>query len=121
MILSLGVIVLTSSGCFLLIGAAAGAGGYAYVKGTMQNTVYSTVREIHPASLKALEELGIFITDDELNVHSAKVEGEYADGKKVIVDIEALTERASKIKVRVGTLGDKERSNVIINTIVEHI
>jgi len=121
MILSLGAIVLTSSGCFLLIGAAAGAGGYAYVRGALQKNVDSTVKKIHSSSLKALKGLDIFVTDDELNVHSAKVNGEYADGKRVIVDIEALTERSSKIKVRVGTWGDKDRSLVIIGAIEKQL
>lgn len=111
-------IVTATSGCFaLLLGAAAGAGGVVYVKGGLVQNVDETVEDIHKASLAAVKDLGLFLTADELNRHSAQIKAEYGDGKKVNIKIDAITEFVSKITVRVGLIGNQEDSRLILNAI----
>jgi len=114
----LGLLIFATSGCVpLVLGAAAGAGGYAYVRGELERNFDNSVKDIHKATLRALKTQDVFVQMDELNLHSAKFRGEYEDGKSVTVNIESLTERSSKVKIRVGTFGDEVKSQGLMNAI----
>jgi hypothetical protein len=112
------VTVTTTSGCFaLLLGAAAGAGAAVYVKGDLEKNVEADIKKAHNAVLAGLKKNGIFVISDTLNVHDATTLGEYDDGTKVNVQVKSLTEKSSKIKVRVGVIGDEAKSVEIMNAI----
>ena len=122
LLLSLSFTVLTSSGCFaLLLGGAAGAAGVVYIQGVLEKNFDSSLKDAHEATLKALKSEGIFIKTDELNVANSEVKGEFADGEKIQVNIEALTEKSSKVKVRVGVFGDEAKSNAIMSAIEKRL
>ena len=114
--------LITMVGCIpLLIGAVAGAGGMTYMKGALIHNVDNTVDEANEASLEALKDLQFFVVSDELNKRSSVIKAEYESGKKVSVFIDALTERSSKITIRVGTFGDQEESQAILNAILKKL
>ena len=76
--LSFNIIILVScltlSGCVpLVIGAAAGAGGMAFMKGKLEKNFDLKVDQLHQTTLETLKELNLFVKTDELNVHSARV------------------------------------------------
>ena len=113
---------LTAQGCVpLVLGAAAGAGGMSYIKGSVEKNIEHSIEDIHEATLKALKKLDIFVLDDDITRHEATFKAEYPNGKKVEVVVEALTERSSKIKVRVGILGDQDKGVTILNAILRHL
>jgi hypothetical protein len=110
--------LITMSGCIpLLIGAAAGAGGITYAKGALVQNVDHTVSEVHKAGVAALKKLDLFVTEDKLDKHTAVIRAEYNDGQKIQVFIDALTERSSKITIRIGTFGDRAQSEIILDAI----
>lgn len=110
------------SGCVAFaIGAAAGAGGYGYVKGSLQKNYDYSVVDLHKAALKAIKSLGIEKTDEELNRHSSYIKGVYEDGKKLKIVITALTERSAKIDIRIGILGDESASQMIMSGIEKNL
>jgi len=112
----------TTTGCIpLLIGAAAGIGGMTYVKGTLVHNVDHTVKKVNKASMLALKELNLFILSDELNNRSSVIKAEYEDGKSISVFADAITERSSKITIRVGTFGDQVKSQAILNAILKKL
>jgi len=114
--------LMTMAGCVpLLIGAALGVGGVSYVNGSLVRNVDESVEKIHKATLKALKDLDLFITSDELNKHSANIRAEYEDAKKIHISIEALTEYVAQIKIRIGTFGDQDESHTILNTILKKL
>lgn len=107
-----------ASGCVpLIIGAAVGAGGYAFVKGVLEYNFDANVSSVHKAAVASLKAHKVLIMEDELNKHSAKITGDFEDGQGVKIEIEALTERSSKIKIRVGVIGDEKRSESILGLI----
>ncbi len=119
---ALGVVLIFSifsvAGCVpLVVGAAAGAGGISFVKGKMVKNFDHSLTSVHKASTKALKDLGVLIRDDDVTKHEAEIKAEFDDTKKVTITIEALTERASKITVRVGVFGDEDRSRMIMDAI----
>lgn len=110
--------LMTNSGCIpLLVGAAAGAGGVAYVRGTLEKNVDHSVAQVHKAAGEACKNLKISIQSDDLNQHSARIKGTLDDGKKVQIDVTSLTERSSTIQIRIGMFGDETKSQMILNVI----
>ena len=107
-----------TQGCIpLIIGAAAGAGGVAFVRGKLEKNLDADVKSVHKATIEAFNSLDILVMDDDLINTGGSVYGMDMDDRKVSVDIDALTENASKIGIRVGTLGDEDRSLAILNVI----
>ena len=119
------LLILTSlplTGCVpLVIGAAAGAGGVAYVGGNLQMNLDNPVKSVHSAALDVLKQKGVFVTKDELSRHHSEIKGEFQDGKTVRISTKALTERASKIQIRIGVLGDQYHSAEILDAIQEKL
>lgn len=111
-----------SSGCVPLIaGAAVGAGGVLFAKGVLEKNVDYSLVKVHKAALSACKKLDIYVREDIVNKADATIKGEYEDGKGVDIHIEALTEKATKIKIRIGVFGDEEKSYVIMNTIQQKL
>ncbi|MBI5149438.1 MAG: DUF3568 family protein [Candidatus Omnitrophica bacterium] len=114
--------VMTTSGCFaLLVGAAAGAGGVAWVKGSLEQNFDKPVADLHKASQRALRDIKCVIRSDEIRRHVARIKFEFDDGEKGSIDIRAFTERSSKLKIRVGILGDETKSHIVLNAVLKHL
>ena len=111
-----------NAGCFaVVIGAAAGAGGIAFIKGILTQNVDYDVKKVHEASLKAVKDLALNVSSDQLDVHASMIKGSYPDGKNFSIQLEALTERATNIMIRIGVFGDEERSRMILNAILKRL
>lgn len=115
-------ILLTAQGCVpLLIGAAAGAGGVAWVKGGLEQNFDKTVDQLHRASLAGLRDIKCAVRNDQIRKHLAKIDFEFDDGQKAAININALTERSAKLKIRIGVLGDETKSHIVLNAILKHL
>ena len=112
----------TSAGCIpLLVGAAAGAGGYAFVRGVLVKQFDVSATELHRAAVQALKSLDLSINYDKGDRLSAKVRSEFSDGKDVKIDIVAITEETSQLKIRVGAFGDKLRSEMVLSAVEKNL
>ncbi|MFH1360791.1 MAG: DUF3568 family protein [Candidatus Omnitrophota bacterium] len=120
-----GVIVLILgiqlSGCALLLGAAAGAGGVVWAKGRLQEEINKPLDNLYKATLAGLKDMDLPITFDRKDDMSAKVESKFADGTNVWVDVEYVTDHSTRIVIRVGVLGDQTRSNKILEAIKQKL
>lgn len=113
---------LTSISCVpLLIGGVIGAGTMVYFKGNLKETLPYPVDEVHAATLEALKKQGIFTTSDELSLHTSKIRAQYEDSQKIFIDIKAITENAAEVQIRVGTIGNKVRSELILEGIKSYL
>lgn len=116
------VLLLASSGCVpLVIGAAAGVGGYAWVKGELVHEVAAPAEKLHRAISRAMRDLKLAVYEDKGDRLSAKITAKFADGTDVNINVEAKTERSSTVKIRVGLLGDKEKSEMIFSAIKKRL
>ena len=101
-------------GCVpLLVGAAAGAGGYAWVRGVLVKQFDVPATKLHEAALKALKNLKLPISYDKSDRITATTRSEFSDGKNISLDIRAVTEYSARITIRVGFFGDRLRSEMI--------
>lgn len=111
----LSLTVLTTQGCVLLAGAAVGAGGYAYATGYLAKNLDAHHEDVHAAAMEGLKDIGAFVVSDSIGALESKIHAESDDGRTIKIHVEALTEQASQIKIRVGTFGNEAESLRILN------
>lgn len=112
------LVVVSCSGCIALaVGAVGGAAGVTYVKGNLNDNFDASVKQVHAATVMALESMALPIHENRQDFSSAKLRSEYADGKEIWITIDATTSRSSEIVIRVGATGDQQRSRRILNAI----
>ncbi len=115
-------ILLTAQGCVpLLIGAAAGAGGVVWVKGSLEQNFDKSVDHLHRASLGGLRDIKCAVSSDQIRKHLAKIKFKFDDGQEGTINIKAMTERSSRLKIRAGILGDETKSQIVLNAILRHL
>ena len=122
MLLSFLLFAMELAGCVaLLVGGAAGAGSVVYVKGQLKEDMSTSVPAVHNASISALKGLNLPIIEDNHDKLSANIKSKFADGHDVWIEIESVTAESSKITIRVGILGDENKSRQILDGIHKHV
>ena len=111
-----------SSGCIpLIVGAAGGAAGVAYVMGKVTEELSYDVPVVHRAALTAMKELGLTLSADRADTLSADMESEFADGASIWISLESVEGSRTRVTIRVGLTGDEVRSIKILDTIKQSL
>lgn len=103
-----------SSGCVLVAGGAAAAGTYVWMDGNVESVESAELSEVHAAALGALDEMGVEITEQRADRTAGRIRAETAAGKTVRIDLEPGGVDRTKVRIRVGTMGDKDLSQAIL-------
>lgn len=122
--LGLGLVVLltTSQGCAVLaLGAAGGAAGYAIATGAAAKNYDQPLEYVYQAAHRALADMKAEIIIDDFGAMRTQIHAEDITGRNIRVDIDALTDQTSRVRVRVGNIGSKEAAMLIIDTITGHL
>ena len=109
-----------SSGCVAVAvvgGAAAGAGVVYWVEGALRTTVGHPIRQVHDATVDALNNIGIGIVADKTESFGGDIESALRGGSSVTVHLKAVSSTATEITVRVGTFGDRAQSDMVLDAI----
>jgi len=119
----LGVIFgLFCSGCLALaVGAAGGAAGAVYVMGKLKDELNYPVSVVHDASVAAMNDLGLKLSEDKSDKLSAHMESAFSDGAHVWIDVESRADSRCRLTIRVGLTGDEARARKIHKTIMQHL
>jgi uncharacterized protein YceK len=122
-VLSLLVILcLITSGCAaIVVGAAAGGAAVGYYKGWLVDQIPTTVPKAFEATKAGLKELNLPVYKGRYDQIKGTVDSELADGTNVYVKLRATEGGTTEIKIRVGTIGDKDASHRILKAIKKHI
>ncbi len=113
---------LYSAGCIALaVGAAAGAGVAIWAKGSLEQQFNRPLDPVYRATKTALKKMDLPIHKDKKDDLTANIESEFADGKKVWIEIKFIAKNSTKISVRVGALGDEIRSREILEKIINYL
>jgi len=102
-----------SLGCMLAVGAAAGAGGYYYVRGEVRRDYTYPLTHVYQATLGALQTLEIKDLHTRKDSLKAEIKGYMADGAPVKIYIKRLGDNSTKVRVRVGKMGDHSLGRII--------
>jgi hypothetical protein len=114
------VSVVSFMGCVpLIVGAAAGAGGYAWASGELVKEFTASASDVQRAAVRGLKKLGVSIKEEKHDRLTASIKSKFADGKNISIQISALTEKTTRLKIRVGVFGDKTKSEMVLNSIQE--
>lgn len=113
---------LCCSGCLALaVGAAGGAAGAVYVMGKLKDEVNHPVPVVHDATVAAMNDLELKLSEDKADKVSAHMESEFSDAAHVWIDLETISDSRCRLTIRVGLSGDEVRSRRIYDTIKQHL
>ena len=99
-----------------VIGAAAaavGAGTYYYVKGDLERNYEAPMDKTWEATIKSIEELKLTVESQKHDARSGVIKGKMADEKGFEINLKRLGENSTEVGVRIGTFGDREKSEAI--------
>lgn len=122
----LGIIPLINNGCVAAAvggaaGVAAGAGTVAYIKGELKATEAYDVPTVWKATVRAVDELQLVVTDKYSDETAGKLEAITADNKKVRISLKRVGDNITEITIRVGTFGDEKISRFILSKIQKNL
>jgi type II secretory pathway component PulF len=109
---------------WVAIGAAAaavGAGTYYYIKGDLKRNYEASMDKTWDATVKALEALKINVESKQHDALTGAINGKLADGKSLSVNLKRINESTTEVGVRIGTFGDRERSEAIHDKILSSL
>ncbi len=122
LILSLGVILLSGSGCAtLVVGGGAGAGTAAYIMGELKSMEEASIEKTWQAAQKAVEDLEFFVTTQQKDAFSAKLIARSATDKKIKISLKRESEKLTEVRIRVGIFGDEALSLHVLKEIRKNL
>ncbi len=122
LIMLMSILISFFTGCVpLVVGAAAGAGAFAFVKGEMQQNFDKGFDRVHRAALSGVKKLGLSVVSDKTESHKATVKVKFKTGEDAVIDIASLTEKATQVRIRVGIFGDELKSQMILEAIQKRL
>ena len=103
-----------------VIGAAAaavGAGTYYYIKGDLKRNYEAPMDKTWEATIKSVEALKLTIESQKHDALSGVIKGKMADEKGFEINLKRIGENLTEVGIRIGTFGDRVRSEAIHNKI----
>lgn len=121
MLALLGGLSVVLSGCAAVIGAGAGAGTVAYLRGQLTASKDVGIDRAWTATRQAMEDLEFPINQSKKDASSAVLESETADDRSITIRLKRVSDRTTEIRIRVGWFGDEELSRLILDKIEQHL
>ncbi len=113
----LGLATLTlNTGC-IVIAAGAGAGAVAYVRGELASSVDANFDRALRASQRTIEQLKFAKVSEKQDALLATLVARNADDKRIEVRVESDGANRTKVKIRIGVIGDESLSMTILDRI----
>ncbi|TAL01218.1 MAG: DUF3568 family protein [Verrucomicrobia bacterium] len=117
LLLIAGLISVLGTGCILFVGAAAGAGGYAWYSGELKSSEAVSYEKAISATQAAMKSLGYAQTEMDKDALRTKITFRGAGDEKAVVTLNKLSSNVTEIRVRVGVVGDRAKSTGIMDAI----
>jgi hypothetical protein len=92
-----------------IVGSDAGV----YQGGTMFAVSSKDMDAVYQATLQAMDKLELKVSDKMKDVFGAKVTAKSADGRMIVIEIKPTMNNETKYSIKVGTIGNEERSRKI--------
>jgi hypothetical protein len=105
------------SGCVVVAAGAVGAGAVAYVRGELSSTLDHNLDDVYRAAQNVLAEQEFARIEERKSGFDAQLVYRTALDKRVDIKFEKITDRLTKIKIRVGLVGDQDLSLALLEKI----
>lgn len=110
------------SGCAaVIIGGAAGAGTYAYIRGEMKGNENATLDRTWSATLAAMKDLEFTVMTQQKDALQGRLVARTALDKKIEINVTKISDNLTEIRIRVGTFGDQTLSHTIVQSIEKRL
>jgi len=109
------------SGCLAVAAAGAAGAGVFYMKGDLDANVDATPPRVVEAANFTMKDLQYAVATTNSSATDGEVIAHTATDKKVRVTVKQVTEKSSKVTIRVGTWGDETMSVQILEKIKTHL
>ena len=103
------------------VAAGAAAGAYFFVEGNLKRTYEAPVEKVWQATLKSVEELKLATESKKHDAFGGQIKGKMADGTSFTIEVKRLGEKSTEVGVRIGTFGDKSKSEAIHDKILSKL
>lgn len=100
--------------------AAGGVAGYYYLEGDLEADIDENIDDVYEATLKALDDEGWDIEDEDLDDEDGRIVAEKGDDK-VTIKLKEKDDDETHVSIRVGTFGDEEKSEDILDAIADRL
>jgi hypothetical protein len=115
--LVLGIAAAGLTGCVAVVAAGAAGTGVAWYSGRLEANLDQNLDAVFTASQKALNQLEFANISNKKSSVDAQLVSRTALDKKVEVTLEKVTDRSTKVIIRVGVFGDETLSMSILDKI----
>jgi len=115
--LLLGVSVAGLTGCVAVVAAGAAGTGVAWYSGRLEANLDQNIEVVFAASQKALTQLEFANISNKKSSVDAQLVSRTALDKKVEITLQKVTDRSTKVMIRVGVFGDETLSMSILDKI----
>lgn len=105
------------TGCVVVAAGAVGAGAVAYVRGELESSVEADLDTTYAAAQSALDKLEFVRIEQRKSGLDAQLVHRTALDKRVEIKLKKITDRLTKIEIRVGIVGDQELSLTLLDKI----
>lgn len=119
--LSLLASLMLLSGCLAMMAGGAAAGTVAYVKGDSEMVVDGSVDRVRLSAVAVADELGLASIQDEGDQTAAQLIFRNALDEKLTVSLESVTDTSTRIRVRHGVFGDRDKSTSFLTKVVSRL
>jgi hypothetical protein len=113
--------VLVSGGCVAVLAGAGAAGTAVYVTGALEAAEAKDLTTVYAAADKAVQDLRLNVITKGKDALTGEIVARDTQDKKITITMEATAEGATKLKIRVGTFGNKTKSQLIYQKIRENL
>lgn len=123
----IGCLLILLAGCsrkWIILGTAAaaiGAGTYAYIKGDLKRTYDIDIEKAYTAAVKSVDQLKLTAESKTHDAFNGIIKGKMADGTGFEINLKRLAENSTEIGVRIGTFGDRTKSEAIHDKILSNL
>lgn len=98
-----------------------GTNAAVYSRGKLYAVSGHDLNGVYTATLAALKQLEIEVTEKNKDVFYAKVVGNIADGRTVTIRMEPGADKATELRINTSRFGNEERSRVIYGKIQQNL
>lgn len=113
-------VALVQTGC-LVVGAGAGAGTVAYIRGELNSPLEVSLDRSIGATKRAIDELKFHQISEASDALTAEFKVRNAQDDSIRISLKRQTDTLTTVSIRVGTFGDQELSQVILETIKRNL
>ena len=116
------LLCILGTGCVsLIVGAGAGAGTTAYIKGESIRTYNHPMREMAIAAQRTFSDLGISASETSITEIESNLVGNTSDGLKVAIKLISKGDEITEVHIRVGLIGNETASQRIQDKILKNL